>query len=342
MPRAAAPSSGGCARTCWTSARSTAFRTSPCGRTARCTGTSSGSGTRCGDRFERGRRRPASPASASTRGAATTRCSANAANCCRTPIHYRDSRTDGVMEAVFKRVSGRRDLWRHRHPVPALQHPVSALRRVPADAAADRRGDTRRDDSRPAQLLADRIAGRRIHQRHDDAVRGCADAVLGDASCSTQLGIADAAAAADRRAWHAGRPAAGRRVADAWPARRSSRRPATTPARRSRRLPAARRRAFLSSGTWSLLGTEVRRAGDHGAIAGAELHQRRRRVRHDATAQEHRRACGCCRRAAGRGRRQGTSLDYDELLTMASDERHGVQGRCSIRITRRFCTRATW
>ena len=59
------------------------------------------------------------------------------------PYHYRDARTDGVMEAVFERVGARRDLRRHRHPVPAVQHALSALRRLPRDAAADRRGATR-------------------------------------------------------------------------------------------------------------------------------------------------------------------------------------------------------
>ena len=62
--------------------------------------------------------------------------------------------------------------------------------------------------------------------------------------------------------------------------------------------------AFLSSGTWSLLGTELRRAGDHGEGARPELHQRRRRLRHDPRAQEHRRAVAAAGLPAlvGRGR----------------------------------------
>ena len=75
---------------------------------------------------------PGSTASASTPGAATTRCSASAANLLQNPYHYRDSRTDGVMEAVCKRVPADEIYGDHRHPVPAVQHAVSALRRVPA------------------------------------------------------------------------------------------------------------------------------------------------------------------------------------------------------------------
>ena len=73
------------------------------------------------------------------------------------------------------------------------------------------------------------------------------------------------------------------------PARRSSRRPATTPGRRSPPCPPAAHRAFLSSGTWSLLGTE---------LAAPVITPRARElnftneggvVRHDAAAEEHRR-----------------------------------------------------
>ena len=45
---------------------------------------------------------------------------------------FADRRRDG--SGLQARV-GRRDLWRHRDPVPAVQHALSALRRVPADAA---------------------------------------------------------------------------------------------------------------------------------------------------------------------------------------------------------------
>ena len=50
------------------------------------------------------------------------------------PYHYRDARTDGVMDAVFKLVPADEIYGDHRDPVPALQHPLSALRRLPADA----------------------------------------------------------------------------------------------------------------------------------------------------------------------------------------------------------------
>ena len=59
------------------------------------------------------------------------------------PYHYRDKRTDGVMDAVFERVTADADLRRHRHPVPAVQHALSVVRRLPRDAAPHRRGDDR-------------------------------------------------------------------------------------------------------------------------------------------------------------------------------------------------------
>ena len=73
-------------------------------------------------------------------------------------------------------------------------------------------------------------------------------------------------------------------------ARRSSRPPATTPGRRSRRCAPAARRAFISSGTWSLLGTELDAPVITAAGARPQLHERGRRLRDDAAAEEHRRA----------------------------------------------------
>ncbi len=54
-------------------------------------------------------------------------------------------------------------------------------------------------------------------------------------------------------------------------------------------------RAFLSSGTWSLLGTELACAGDYAAGARVEFHQRGRRLRDHAAAEEH------CRPVAAAG-----------------------------------------
>ena len=74
------------------------------------------------------------------------------------------------------------------------------------------------------------------------------------------------------------------------PARRWWRPPVTTPARRWRRWRPAAKTAFLSSGTWSLLGTELADADCHPERVRSEFHQRRRRLRDDAAAEEHRRA----------------------------------------------------
>ena len=99
----AAPCSAGSAPACSTSAKSIDSSTSPSARTGRSTGTFCASGSSSNKEWSAppGRR---SRASASTPGAATTRSSASRACCFRT-YHYRDKRTDGVMEAVFERVS---------------------------------------------------------------------------------------------------------------------------------------------------------------------------------------------------------------------------------------------
>ena len=44
------------------------------------------------------------------------------------PYHYRDSRTDTMMDEAFRRVPARGDLRGHRHPVHAAQHALPASR----------------------------------------------------------------------------------------------------------------------------------------------------------------------------------------------------------------------
>ena len=250
------PSSAGCGRTSWTSARSIVFRTSRCGRTDRCSGTSCGSGWRCGDPSTRSKAAQIDRLGIGHRGV-RLRAGRRKRRTGAEPVPlsgFADRRGDG---SGLQAPVGRRDLSRHRHPVPAVQYALSALRRVRADPPGDRGGRHGADDSRPVELLADRIGRRGIHQCHDDAVRGCAVEVLGEgtARCARH---SDEAAAAARRAGRARRPAEGR-VCQPFAGT-----PVVAPACHDTgsavaSVAAGRRRAFLSSGTWSLLGAEVER-----------------------------------------------------------------------------------
>ena len=232
------------------------------------------------------------------------------------PYHYRDARTDGVMAGGLRSRRRATRSTTHRHPVPAVQHALPALRRVPRDAAADRRRRTR--SATIPDLLNYWLTGRaarRVHQRDDDAVRRRADAELGDRTCSTRLDLPDAAAAAARRAGHGARAASRPTRAP-----RAAGTPVVAPACHDTgsavaSVDAGGTSAFLSSGTWSLLGTERAAPDHHGARARAELHQRRRRLRDDAAAEEHRRPVAAAVVPADRGRAGG----HDLRLRRAAD-----------------------
>ena len=101
-------------------------------RTARCSGTS----LRLWHEMRRGARACAADsaarrASASTPGAATTRSSASAATCSRIRITIATRAPTAMMDAVFERVSRERIYAIDRHPVPADQHALPALRGLP-------------------------------------------------------------------------------------------------------------------------------------------------------------------------------------------------------------------
>ena len=216
--------------------------------------------------------------------------------------------------------AARRDLRDHRHPVPAVQHALPALRRLPRDAAAARRRATAFVTI--PDLFNYWLTGElrcRVHQRHDDAVGRRADADVGDRPAE-RARHADAAAAAARRAGHrSSARCSRRRAAPRSPARRSSRRRATTPASavaavaagggtrvpQLRHLVAARHRA--------------RRAGDHAARA-CELNFTNEGgvVRHDAAAEEHRRPVAAAGVPAQRGRAHGHDFAYGELMDAAA------------------------
>ncbi len=94
------------------------------------------------------------------------------------PYHYRDSRTNGVMEAGLRKSLPRANLFHHRSPIPAVQHALPTLCRVPRNAEANRRRKRIGHHSRPVQLLAHRQSLLRIHQCHHHADARCANAIV--------------------------------------------------------------------------------------------------------------------------------------------------------------------
>ena len=134
-------------------------------------------------------------------------------------------------------------------------------------------------------VLAHRRAGRRAHERVDHRTARRRDTRRGTPTLVEDLGLDRVAAAAD---------SASRATSAAHAARRRARRPGspsppwspssarTTPrprSRRSRRRPT--RFAYISCGTWSLVGVELARADPDRGQPGRRLHERGRRRRHD-------------------------------------------------------------
>ena len=183
-----------------------------------------------------------------------------------------------MMDAVFAARAGASEIYAITGiqflPFNTLFQLFAACRATPK--LIDARVDAR-DDSRSAELLADRPAAVRVHHRDDDAVRRRANADRGRRGCSTQLGSADAAAAAARRAGHASSASSAPTLRGALAGT-----PVVAPACHDTGSAVASvagggTRAFLSSGTWSLLGTELPAPIITPALARAELHERRRR-----------------------------------------------------------------
>ena len=195
-------------------------------------------------------------ASASTPGAATTRSSTRAAISSRSRITIATSGPTASWKRSGSACRAKRSI---RSPASSFSSSTRSISSTPR-AGRPRRlidvGRLVRHDSRSAELLDDRRAARRVHDGDDDAVRGCEDARLGERAAVGSRD-SDAAAAADDRAGLDSRRPSRRARAPRSPARRWCAGVATTPARRSRRYSRRRRTAFISSGTWSLLGTEL-------------------------------------------------------------------------------------
>ena len=242
------------------------------------------------------------------------------------PFHYRDARTDGMVDRAFARVP-RAELY----AATGIQTmPINTVFQLLADEGSPALARPSGSRSCPdlLALLAHRRARQRGHDRVDDR----------------------AARRAHRRRWarglieRLGLPGAPVRRRSSSPARRSgrcspttsvdapgrTRSPATTPPR-----PSSPRRvrdehaAILSSGTWSLLGLEL-----HAPVlaerARGQPHERARRRRHDPAAQERH---GPVARA-GVPRACGTRRSYDELHRLAAAA--PATSRCSTPTPTRF------
>ena len=99
------------------------------------------------------------------------------------PVHYRDARTDGMLEAAFERVSRERI-----YEITGLQFlPFNTIYQLLALKQANsphaRGGRDAADDARPLRLALDRPPRRRAHRRLDDAAARPAERDLVDELC---------------------------------------------------------------------------------------------------------------------------------------------------------------
>ena len=155
------------------------------------------------------------------------------------PYHYRDTRTDGIMEAVWQRVS-REQIYAVTGiqflTFNTLYQLYAACRATPKLIDAASRLGTIPD------LLNYWMTGELAAEYTMATTTQFVEAKTRDVGDRPAVGAGhpDAPAAAARRAGHDHRPGAARTSAPRWPAHRWSRPRATTPGRRSRPcLPAA-------------------------------------------------------------------------------------------------------
>ena len=315
---------------------STASRTGPCGCPTGCAGTC----CTCSPRRSRAcarRRRPLRGRRRRHAGASTTRCSTARGRVLGLPFHYRDERTEGMIERAFARVAAARAV-RGR---PASRR----CRSTPSSSCSPTRARPRSPPPSGIALVPDLLALLAVA-----ASSPTSRPPRRPPGCSTPARGAWAHGARSRGSGCPARlfgalvepgtplgPAARAPRASATP--RSTPSPATTPPRRSspRRCATSTPRS-CRAGTWSLLGARARRAG-------ARPTPRARRTSPTSAASTARRgcsrtswACGCwqeCRRA--------WPGERDSLRRAAPARRGGAPAtcRCSTPTTRRSSRPAT-
>ena len=152
-------------------------------------------------------RRPRSTASASTPGASTTRCSTSGGRVLGLPFHYRDSRTEGMIERAFARVS---------QPTSCTPSPASRrCRSTPSSSCSPTRARRRWPPPSAIALVPDLLAfwlsgelANESHERVDDRAARRARAAAGRSTSIDAARPAPPALRPARRAGHAARPAA--------------------------------------------------------------------------------------------------------------------------------------
>ena len=267
-------------------------------------------------------RRRASTASASTPGASTTRCSTPSDRVLGLPFHYRDDRTEGMVERAFERVPAER-----LYAATGIQTmPINTVFQLLADEGSAALDAAQRIALVP-DLLALWLCGELANERTNASTTGLLDARSGEW-----------AGERDRRARAAGAPvrAAGRARHRARAAARPPRprRPDGLRGRQPRHRVGVRRRAgadehaaILSSGTWSLLGLELPEPVLSAAAREANLTNERGDRRHDAAAQE--------RHGAVAARGVPPRLGRPALRRAAPARRGGDRRRAAVRPRRR-------
>ena len=227
------------------------------------------------------------------------------------PVHYRDARTDGVPEKVFAARPGAGELYARTGLQVLPFNTVFQLAAARGTAAA-RRGTPAAAHPRPARLLAHRRAGRRGHQRlHHRPARRHAPAPGPPTSprrCAARSACRWPSCCPPLvEPGHRRRPAAadGRRAGLRGTAAGRASAPTTPPPRSS---PCRRRRpdfAYISCGTWSLVGVELDAPGAHrGEPARPTSPTSSASTARCATCATSW-GCGCCRSACAPGPRRG-------------------------------------
>ena len=201
------------------------------------------------------------------------------------PVCYRDHRTDGAMEQVLRAGAARGDLPADRHPVPAVQHALPALR--PRARGAARRSAAAADDPRPVPPRAVRLdaaASTRTPRRRSSSTCGRGGGP------TTSSRASPCRARSCRRSLLPGtslgelRPALQKELG-LGPLRVLA--PAThDTASAVAGTPLEPGWAYVSSGTWSLVGVERDRAPRERGRRAGQLHERGRRLRHGPLPEE--------------------------------------------------------
>ena len=224
-------------------------------------------------------------------GASTTACSTRTASCSATRAPTATTAPRGVdRRRCTPRIEPSQLYGDQRAAVPAVQHDLPAGRRA---ATCTTRGVRRLLHPGPPRLLAHRRARHRGHQRLDHRpARRPHRAVVAPSWSTASACPAESAAASRARRARSSAQLHARRARPSSGCRLGARHHGRLARHRVRGRRRARRRrprfAYISCGTWALVGVELDATGPHRRRRRGELHQRaRRRRHHPVPAQRH-------------------------------------------------------